>query len=221
MPAMPCHADPQSNPPPAAGDDAARAPSADVLRSLVENHREFLRFLERKVGRRDLAEDLLQEAFARGIGRIETLKNDESATAWFYRTLRNAVVDSYRRRGAEERALEAFAAELTKYEEPVEEMRGAVCQCVARLAGTLKPEYAEALERIEVQGVSVKAFAEERGISGSNAAVRVFRAREALRRQVIASCGTCADHGCQSCTCGEPQPEPERAATAPRCGSGS
>lgn len=206
---------------PAEPDAASRAPSADVIRSLVDNHREFLRFLEGKVGRREVAEDILQEAFVRGIGRVETLKNEESATAWFYRTLRNAVIDTYRRRSAEGRALEAFAAELEKYEEPAEEMRGAVCQCVARLAATLKPEYAEALERIEVQGLSVKDFAEERGISSSNAAVRVFRARDALRRQVLASCGTCAEHGCLSCSCGAPaEPDgPARSAAAHRCGS--
>ena len=213
---MPCHAPSGSEPVttdvsraasealPAAEDDGGRAPSAEVVRTLVENHREFLRFLERKVGRRDVAEDILQEAFVRGIGRLGALKNDDSAVAWFYRTLRNAVTDRYRRHGAEERALEAFARELDEHEEAKEETRGAVCQCVSRLAGTLKPEYAEALERIEVQGLSVKAFAAERGISDSNAAVRVFRAREALRRQVAASCGSCAEHGCLECTCGEP-----------------
>ena len=84
---------------------------------------------------------------------------------------------------------------------PPPEVRGAVCQCVTRLAATLKPEYADALQRIEVQGVPVKTYAEEHGISASNAAVRVFRAREALRKQVAVSCGTCADHGCLECTC--------------------
>jgi RNA polymerase sigma-70 factor (ECF subfamily) len=190
----------------AAAGEASESPSAEVVRSLVENHREFLRFLERRVGRRDVAEDILQDAFVRGIGRVDTLESDESAVAWFYRTLRNAVIDRHRRRGAEDRALEAFAKELEQHEEPVEEMRGAVCQCVARLAATLKPEYAEALERVEVQGMPVKTFADERGISASNAGVRVFRAREALRRQVVASCGSCAEHGCLSCTCGEPGP---------------
>lgn len=214
---MSCHAHPRADAhpsgdvPASAHEEALQAPGADVIRSLVENHREFLRFLEKKVGRRDVAEDILQDAFVRGIGRVETLKSDDSAVAWFYRTLRNAVTDRYRRRGAEERALEAFARELEKYEEPLDEVRGAVCQCVVRLAATLKPEYAEALERIEVQGVPVKTFAEERGISGSNAGVRIFRAREALRRQVMASCGTCAEHGCLNCTCGEP----DRSATAP------
>ncbi len=82
-------------------------------------------------------------------------------------------------------------------------LRDEICRCVARLADTLKPEYAEALRRIEVDGIAVKTFADERGISASSAAVRVFRAREALRRQVATSCGTCAEHGCVSCTCAQ------------------
>jgi RNA polymerase sigma-70 factor (ECF subfamily) len=76
------------------------------------------------------------------------------------------------------------------------------CQCVARLADNLKPEYAEALRRIEVDGVAVKDYAVEAGITSNNAAVRVFRAREALKKQVVRSCGTWADHGCLDCTCG-------------------
>ena len=70
-----------------------------------------------------------------------------------------------------------------------------------RLAATLKPEFSDALLRIELDGISVKDYATEAGISNSNAAVRVFRAREALRKQVARSCGTCADHGCLDCTC--------------------
>ena len=85
-------------------------------------------------------------------------------------------------------------------------MRAEACRCVSRLADTLKPEYAQALRRIEVDGIPVTQFAEEQGISKSNAAVRVFRAREALRRQVAVSCGTCAEHGCISCTCGTSDP---------------
>ena len=73
--------------------------SPAVVAALVENHREFLAFLQRRVHDRATAEDILQEAFARGLDRLETLQNDESVRAWFYRTLRNAVVDHYRRRG--------------------------------------------------------------------------------------------------------------------------
>jgi hypothetical protein len=38
----------------------------------------------------------------------------------------------------------------------------------------------------------------------------VFRAREALRKQVAVSCGTCAEHGCLNCTCGESDGEKKK-----------
>jgi len=172
-----------------------------ALQTLVENHRVFLRFLERRVGNRETAEDLLQEAFGRAITKIADLRDDESAMAWFYRLLRNAVIDHYRHAAVSSGALERFAAELDEAV-PAPEVRGEICGCVARLATSLKPEYAEALRRVEIDGLSVKAYADEQRISASNAGVRVFRARAALRKQVVASCGTCAEHGCVDCTCG-------------------
>lgn len=182
-----------------------KAPLApEAVAQLVANHREFLIFLERRVGGRAEAEDILQEAFVRGVERLNALRDGESATAWFYRVLRNAVVDHYRRRGSAGRALSAFAQEVGQQHEPALEMKAAVCACVQRLSATLKPEYAEALQRIEVEGMSVQGYAAERGIQANNAAVRVHRAREALRRSVLASCGACAEHGCLNCTCQHP-----------------
>ena len=172
----------------------------EVVETLVSNHRQFLGFLEKRTGDRALAEDLLQEAFVRGLDRIEALRDDESAVAWFYRSLRNAVVDHHRRRGASERSLAALAREL-ETAEPTGELERAICRCVAELAETLKPEYADALRSVEVGGVAVKDYAAQRGLTASNAGVRVFRAREALRRQVAAACGTCAEHGCVDCHC--------------------
>lgn len=186
-------------------NDAPHTPeepdSPDLVRALVENHRQFLAFLEKRVGNRQLAEDILQEAFARGLDRVDQLRSEESAIAWFYRVLRNAVVDHHRRRAAAGRGVAAFAAELQTHTTAPQDVEGAICQCVRELAGTLKPEYAAALSRIEVDGVAVKDYATEAGITSNNAAVRVLRAREALRRQVARSCGTCADHGCLDCTC--------------------
>jgi RNA polymerase sigma-70 factor (ECF subfamily) len=179
--------------------DAAkeRAPVA----TLLENHRAFLAYLERRVGDRALAEDILQDAFAKVVARPEQAPDDEGVIPWFYRTLRNAAVDRFRRRGADDRAYEAFARELETHESHSTEVEGEICACVSRLASTLKPEYAEALQAIEVGGTPVKAFAEQKGLSPGNAAVRVFRAREALKKRVSESCGTCAEHGCLNCTC--------------------
>ncbi len=175
--------------------------SNEVIALLVNNHRDFLAFLQKRVGDRALAEDILQEAFVRGMHKVDGLEKEESAAAWFYRILRNAVIDHHRRRAAGSRKLEALAVELERHVEPEAEMHNAVCQCVARLAGTLKPEYADALRRVEIDGVAVKDYATEAGITSNNAAVRVFRARDALRKQVARSCGSCAEHGCLDCTC--------------------
>ena len=175
-----------------------------ALSTLLENHRAFLNYLERRAGDRALAEDILQDAFAKVVARPDQAPDDEAIVPWFYRTLRNAVIDQFRRRGAADRAHAAFARELETHEAPTSEMEAEICACVSRLAATLKPEYANALQAIEVGGVPVKAYAEQNGLSPNNAAVRVFRAREALKKRVSASCGTCAEHGCLNCTCKRP-----------------
>jgi RNA polymerase sigma factor (sigma-70 family) len=169
--------------------------------TLLENHRAFLRYLERRVGDPALAEDILQDAFVKVMARPEQAPADEGVIPWFYRSLRNAAIDQFRRRGAADRAHEAFARELDTQELPAGEMEAEICACVTRLAATLKPEYSEALRAIEVDGKSVKGYAEEKGLSAGNAGVRVFRAREALKKRVTESCGTCAVHGCMNCTC--------------------
>ncbi len=178
----------------------AKDTTPEVAAIFVANHRDFLAFLERRVGSKAVAEDILQEAFVRGMGRVRT-DDKESVVGWFYRTLKNAAIDYHRRHKTASKTLDAFASETDDKVEADAELHAAVCQCVGRLADTLKPAYADALKRIEVDGLSVKDYAQEAGISPSNAAVRVFRAREALRGQVSRSCGTCAEHGCLDCTC--------------------
>jgi RNA polymerase sigma-70 factor (ECF subfamily) len=79
---------------------------------------------------------------------------------------------------------------------------------VLRVARSLKPEYADALGAIEVEGAAVRDFATQKGITSANAAVRIFRAREALRRGVVAACGRCAEDGCVDCTCGDAEARP-------------
>lgn len=172
---------------------------ADVIERLAASHREFLSFLERRLDDPVLAEDILQSAFARAAQRVDDLRDEESAVAWFYRMLRNAVVDHWRARKRQERQLERLAAELEDEHEPT--LRNEVCRCVDALLPDLKPEYAQALRRIDLEGVPVKTFAEEAQITPNNAGVRVFRARQALRRQLQRCCGTCAEHGCLDCHC--------------------
>jgi RNA polymerase sigma factor (sigma-70 family) len=167
---------------------------------LLAHRGEFVDFVAARVDGRAVAEDLVQEALARALESVDELRSGDAVLGWFYRILRNAIIDGYRRRSSSVRGLERLASEAT-----VEETESPqnVCQCVSHLAQDLKPEYAEALRRVEVEGTPVKTLAEELGISANNAAVRVFRARESLRKKVMATCRACAEAGCMDCTCGQ------------------
>ena len=100
--------------------------TGSALEALLENHRAFLSYLERRVGDRALAEDILQDAFAKVVTRPEQAPSDEGVVPWFYRTLRNAAINQFRRRGAADRAYEAFARELETHESPTDEMTGEI-----------------------------------------------------------------------------------------------
>jgi RNA polymerase sigma-70 factor (ECF subfamily) len=186
--------------------ESAHALSRATIQRLVESHRQFLAFLEKRVESRAVAEDILQSAFVRGLERGAELRDEESAVAWFYRVLRNATIDHYRHRAATERAYEGWGKEVITQEAPAAELQQEICQCVAALVETLKPEYQEALRMVDLEEGSLNDLAEKAGITAGNAGVRVHRARQALRNQVRLACGSCAEHGCLDCQCTPQRP---------------
>lgn len=171
------------------------------VRALLEQRQRFLAFLERRVGSPSDAEDILQRAFLKALEQDHTLRRETSAVAWFYRILRNAVIDHYRSQAAAGRMLERWAQEIAAHPAPDPELRASMCACILPLLQMLKPEYQRALQAIEVDEQSLRQFAADAGITPQNAAVRVHRARTALRKKVLACCGACATHGCTDCHC--------------------
>lgn len=183
------------------GGGVTTAPPSSAIRTLLENRTQFLRFLERRLPSPALAEDVLQNAYMRALEHESSIRAGESTTAWFYRVLRNAVVDHYRHRTVEDRALQSWASELETEVAPNDLTRDIVCQCIARVVPTLKPAYAEILKAVDLDEVSLATFAESHAITAANATVRIHRARKALKQRLIETCGTCAEHACLNCTC--------------------
>ena len=177
------------------------AQSSPLEQALAQRRARFVAFVRGRVRDEALAEDLVQSAFARVLPSLGAA-DEAAATAYFYRALRNAIVDRQRRSAAESRALEALLADVGEAVQPALERRPQACQCVLAVAEGLKPEYAAALRAVEVDGASVKEYAGRDGITPNNAAVRVFRARAALKEGILAACGSCAAQGCGDCTCG-------------------
>ena len=183
-------------------EDQPEPAAGFVPGTLLANHRRFLDFLTARVGNREEAEEILQDAFVRGLRKAGDIRDDERAVAWFYRLLRNAVVDHYRRAAASRKAIEAHARQASEADPEFDaDLERTVCECVNELVPLLKPEYSDLIRRVDLGGADVASVAGEVGISVGNARVRLHRARAALRKAVEQSCRVCATHGCLDCTC--------------------
>jgi RNA polymerase sigma-70 factor (ECF subfamily) len=190
-----------------AGGDAARPPgaraslAAAALATLVDNRARFLAFLERRVGSRDVAEEILQQAYVRGMDRGGGLRDGESATAWFYRLLRNVLTDHWRHCDAERRAMAAMADDSATAGAGDAELLDAICGCVTGLVATLKPELADIVQRVDLEGVPLRGYAARAHITANNAAVRLHRARQALGRQLRRTCAAGDIAALRDCDC--------------------
>ena len=172
-----------------------------ALTRLLESRAQFLNFLNKRVSSPDVAEELLQNAFLKTIEKSGDIRDAESIVAWFYRVLRNSVMDHYRSSGRNQQELLGILNDLERYASAVPEPENEVCQCIHPLLENLKPEYREALTTIDLGDGSLADLASRAGITEGNAAVRVHRARQAMLKQVRMTCGACAEHHCVDCHC--------------------
>lgn len=180
-------------------------PADGIVRRLLHHESAFRSFLRRRIGNETLADDLLQHSFVRAVEHQHSVRNDESVVAWFYRVLRNTVIDYYRSQLAESRRNEAFLQELTRLgedkEPPLDEMKALTCQCLYGVIPELRSNYSELLRRIDLAGESPASVAKELNVTPNNLTVRLHRARKALRAGLEESCGVCSEHGCLNCSC--------------------
>jgi RNA polymerase sigma factor (sigma-70 family) len=174
-------------------------PAVDML---VGQRDRFMNFVAARVPDRAEAEDVLQDAYGKVLaGAAENVPPDR-LVPWFYRLLRNAVTDRYRRLSAQSRAREKWErdpARLAAVEPPRR-----ICACTRQALASLNSRYIAVLTAIELEGASIATFAKANGLTEGNAAVRVHRARRALTARLRAVCRSCADTACGDCHCTPP-----------------
>ncbi|MBI2467838.1 MAG: sigma-70 family RNA polymerase sigma factor [Candidatus Rokubacteria bacterium] len=180
--------------------DSGRA-RPDRIAHLGQSRERFRRFLERRLGSRADAEDLLQAAFLKVLAWEDALRDEDRGVPWFYQLLRNLLADHHRERAARARLATRLAAESPTSMTPDDALFRAVCACVRDVVGALRPSQAALLRRLEVEELPLRQAAAELGITPSTAAVRRHRARRALLEALRATCGACAEHHCVDCSC--------------------
>lgn len=170
-----------------------------VTALIMASRRGLVGYIRKKVSDPDLAEDIFQESLLKAIRNAPELRDDSRLLPWFYRIVNNAITDHYRHRAIVPKYLEAYAHEIDTSVAPEE--RDLICQCIRDVIPTLRPEYAELIEQLELGDGDPAALADRLGITRNNLKVRRHRARTELREKLEQTCRSCATHGCLDCSC--------------------
>jgi RNA polymerase sigma-70 factor (ECF subfamily) len=176
----------------------------DPLAALLLGSRErWVAFVQRRAPADVDAEDVVHRAFERALRHTGELRDPARVVAWFYRILRRELADVLSARGAHLRATQPDGEQVLAEQPapPSAEEVAAACGCVARLLDTLRPEYAAVLRRVALEDAPLRVVARELAITENNAAVRLHRARGALRRELADCCGVDSLRACLDCTC--------------------
>ena len=179
----------------------------------------FKAFLTARLGSEAEAEDLLQNSLVKAMHHADDVREDGRAAAWFYRVLRNAVIDHYRSNAAGRRRDDAFGTLIHSLGEDIASAPAwepQLCGCLNPIAASLKPPQAELLRRVDLDGESVQLVAKELGLTSNHASVILHRARKELRLRLERFCGACAKGKCLDCDCHAGKADPGATKSAKR-----
>lgn len=178
----------------------ATAMDPQTAEQLFESRQRFVDYVRRRVNDAELAEDIVHDSLLRALKAAPSLRDDERLVPWFFRILRNAVIDEYRKRDVARRHIQQMD-ELPDLPDMSDEEERTICACFKALLPLMKPEYAELIEAMDLGGENPETVAGRLGITTNNLKVRRHRARQALRQQLEDACGMCAQGHCTDCTC--------------------
>ncbi len=166
---------------------------ADALR---ERQTDFEAFVRARVRPQDV-DDILQLAAVRAIERADSIDDPTRVIAWLYRIHRNLIIDVSRSQARERQLVEAAAEVPEQVETPVDDP----CACSVSQARRLRPTYASILHLVDSNGLQLQEAARQLDVSAGNAAVRLHRARQALRKAMLEHCGVSDPRDCADCRC--------------------
>ncbi len=171
--------------------------------TLVSDRKAFLGFLIKRLGNTADAEDVLQDFCIRVLARKDQLRDAERMDAWLYSILRSSLNDFYRKVGRRERLGDAYAKESKDTPASVDELEAfaQICACVQELMPELRLADADLIRMIDIEEGSRKSVAAGLGVAPGTLAVRLHRARIALRDRLLGHCGYCCEDDFKDCSC--------------------
>jgi RNA polymerase sigma-70 factor (ECF subfamily) len=171
-----------------------------AFNELVELYQDrVFRLVYRMLGRRDEAEDMVQEVFVQVFKAIGTFRGDAKLATWVYRIAvnlcKNRVKYLWRRRteaqdefeAAQERRSMQSAGGVTAGEVagPEQAVQGYQLELVVkRCIAELEPDFSEVLVLRDIEGLSYEEITEITGLLEGTVKSRIHRARATLKAKI-------------------------------------
>lgn len=165
-------------------------PSQTEFRHFVAVHRaRLVRFVERRIGDRDDAEDLVQEALAEAALGLHRFRGASSLSTWVHGIALNLVRQHLARSPArrfrfddDEDAIAGLACEMPGPDRRHELMQS--LRRVEREVGRMPPTWRDALWAVSIDELGFSDAASRLGVSACAVRDRVARARARLQERV-------------------------------------
>ena len=168
----------------------------DGFEELVRRYqRPIVAYVYRMVGDYDAALDLTQEVFIKVYGSLARYRSEYKFSTWIYRIAHNAAIDHLRRNSTRLEDLELESEAGGTYEKPLASSQPSPEQLSERaerraeieeIVEHLPSSYRELIMLRHALDFSYDEIAEVTGLPLGTVKNRIFRAREAMRAELIA-----------------------------------
>jgi len=174
--------------------DPSPVPFACVTSAWRAHESELRGYLVHRLADTHLADDLLQDVFLKAMRQGNAFCRLDNPRAWLFQVARNALVDHARLAKATVPVPDSLTTDITEAA-PVDSL----AECLQRRLSGLTDDDRDVLRTCDLEGMTLQAFADARGLTLPAVKSRIQRARRRLREALMEKCQVQFDEAHRVC----------------------
>jgi len=165
---------------------SAARPHEELAATFVAARLQLRDYLRKRLPDAAAADDALQDIFVKALASKASGRAIDNVVGWLYAAARTTIADHYR---AARTPLDEISEDLADAGPPDDlAAHQALAACLRPIVERLPPIYRDTLIATELEGKTMRAVADDEGISVSAVKSRAARGRALLRDAVLACC---------------------------------
>jgi len=152
-----------------------------------EFNQELLNYIDKRVGNRFDAEDILQETYLKIYKSIEQIEDETKLKSWIYKITRNTIIDYYRTRRESSIDIDQLMIAIPEDDSEIN-MNDEIASCLGQIMFDLSARDKEIIELHNLNGMKHKEISDKLDISLSSSKMRLKRAKVKLKDILVECC---------------------------------